>query len=764
MIFSLSVYGGEQGDWQGYIGPYKRLFQIQDIKIEGNSRIRREAILEKMDMKVGSIATNYSVRRDIHKLYSAGYFERVEIFQIQRGGKRSLLVKLKEKPVIGKISYHGQDKLDEDDFKEKVKAKPFAILDIAQLREDSLELQKLYEEKGYFLARVDYELISRPRGVTDIVFKIQEYSEVKVKEIQFVGNKSFSDEQLKSLMMTQEKTLFSFMSGSGSFKKLFFQVDQERLKFFYHKEGYLDVYIKKPIITVSRDRNWIFIKIEIREGKPFYVGDISFSGDLPLSSSELLQKVKTKKAQKFNEELMRTDIRNLAEIYQDQGYAFANVNRNMKPSGKTEEGNPIVDLDLSFEKGEIAYFGNISIRGNTNTRDKVIRRELLVHEGMKYSGSKLRISEGNVNRLGFFEPQSVIFKTTPSTGKRNTLDLDITVKERRTGEVNLGAGYSTSTKGFFQASVSQNNFLGLGHYLNASVLFSGNRQTYNLGYTNPYFLDTKWLAGADLFRVLNQRISSFDLQKTGGGLRTGYKLNSFSRILFNYRLENIKLEELYSPEINRKAEEGYASSIQASFLMDKRNNAFEPTQGSYLDLTSQFGGVGGDHKWFKVEAEGRFYYPLGGDFVFRSRLRLGQLYEVGGRKIPRYLRYSMGGPRNMRGFDFEDIGDTYYANSVKSGNLIRFNRGGYSSFLAQLEVERPLVKEAGLKWVVFMDAGNVFKDYIGKAGNFDLRYNWGVGFRWFSPIGILRFEMGFPLGRKDGERANMFHFDIGQLF
>lgn len=752
-------------DWQGYIGPYEKLFQVQNIDVTGLARVGRQAILEKIDMKVGSIATNYSVRRDIDKLYSMGYFESVEIHQIISAGKKTLLIKLSEKPAIGKISYQGNDELDADDFKEKITIKPYAILDVSQLRKDTLELQKLYEEKGYFLAVVDYELVTKENeSVVDVVFKIKEHSAVKVKEISFQGNKNISTAELKNNMMTQEKTLFSFMSGSGSFKQMFFQVDQERIKFLYQSKGFLNVALKKPLVSVSEDRKWIFIKFEIKEGEQFHLNDVSFSGDLLFSDAELKEKIKSKKNEPFNEDLVRSDLRALAEMYQDKGYAFANVNRNLKPSGANEKGDPKVDLDLHFEKGEIAYIGNINIHNNTNTRDKVIRRELLISEGQKYSGSKLRLSEAAVNRLGFFEPRSVVFKTTPVAGSKNVLDLDISVKERRTGQVSLGAGYSTANKGFFQASVSQNNFLGLGTNLNASLLFAGNNQTYNLGYTDPYFMDTNWLAGVDIFRIRSQRISSFDFRKTGGSLRTGYKLSNFSRFFLNYKLEQIKLENIYSPETKREVEEGYASSVQASITVDKRDNSFEPTDGTFYNFSSEFGGIGGDQDWLELDAEGRFYKPIGAGFIFRSRLKFSQLFEVGGQEISRHRLYSMGGPRDMRGFNLEDIGDTYVANSLVGGTPTDFNRGGRSMLLAQFEIERPLIKDAGLKWVTFVDAGNVFKDYIGKDDNYDLRYNWGLGLRWFSPIGILRFEMGFPLNAAEGEKSNQFHFDIGQLF
>ena len=463
----------------------------------------------------------------------------------------------------------------------------------------------------------------------------------------------------------------------------------------------------------------------------------------------------------YSEEKLRIDIQQLTEMYQDKGYAFANVLRRLQ----IVPGENKVDIHYSFEKGKIAYFGKIIVKGNTKTRDKVIRRELRVHEGMRYSGSLLRKAKENVNRLGFFEPGSVIFNTVSVKGKDNILDVEISIKERQTGQISLGAGYSTATKGFFQASVAQNNFRGLGQNLNFNVSLSENQKTYNLGFTEPYFLDSKWTAGWDLYQSQNGLISSFSSEKKGADIRVGYPIFEYTRLFMTLRHEETKISNVRNPSVDLDLENGIASTVKTTLRYDKRNNIFEPSDGHYVSASLEYAGFYGDQDWFKMETEARYYEPIYAEYVFRSRLRLQRITLTDSSDgIPRTEKFQMGGSRNMRGFNYEDIGpQERLADEDNGGRLTNFNIGGNFSFLSQFEIEHPLVKEAGLKWVVFYDIGNVYSEEL-DFDEFTLRKDYGFGFRWFSPIGVLRFEFGYPIDPEDDEDGQQFHFDIGQLF
>lgn len=452
-------------------------------------------------------------------------------------------------------------------------------------------------------------------------------------------------------MQTKEESYFAFLSGSGNFKEINFQTDIERLKYLYKTRGYLQINIQNPEVTVSEDKKWIFITMRMTEGPQFSVNDISFNGELLFTNEEMTEKMKMKTDDIYNEENLRLDIQTLTEMYQDKGYAFANVLRTLE----IVPGENKVDVSFSFEKGQLAYFGKIIVKGNTKTRDKVIRRELKIKEGDLYSGSGLRLSKDAVNRLGFFQPESVVFNTVTRKGTDNILDVEISIKERPTGQISLGAGYSTATKGFVQASVAQNNFRGLGQNLNFNLSYSTRQQIYNVGFTEPYLFDTKWTAGVDYYQTVSYFIRSFSYRKHGADLRVGHPVFEYTRLFLTYRYEDNKIRDVINPTIDPKIENGSASSITTSLVHDKRNNIFEPTAGYYGTASLEYTGLGGTMRWLKTEAEGRYYKPIIGDLVFRSRVNVQRLFKTTERNIPRVEKFSLGGARNMRGYNLEDI-------------------------------------------------------------------------------------------------------------
>lgn len=761
LFLILFVFLGLQEAFaQEIIGPIKEMFRVDSIEFTGNRKVESEAIQEKIGTRTEMMLDNYLLRKDLSRIYEMKYFEEVEAFHKISEGKNVLLFKLKEKPIISKITFSGNDEINDDDLKEQIKTKEFNILDISTLKNDVLLLQKHYEEKGYFLALATYQVSDNKNGSVNVNFKIKEWDKVRVKKITFLGNKAIPDEELKNFMQTREESYFSFLSGSGNFKEVNFQTDVERLKYFYKTRGYLQINVQNPEVTASEDKKWIFITVRLQEGPQFTVNDISFNGELLFTEAEMMEKLKLKKDDIYNEENLRLDIQTLTEMYQDKGYAFANVLRTLE----VVPGENKVDVVFSFEKGVIAYFGKITMKGNTKTRDKVIRRELRIHEGEMYSGSKLRISKENVNRLGFFQPESVVFNTITRKGTDNILDVEISIKERPTGQISLGAGYSTATQGFVQASVAQNNFRGLGQNINMNLSYSNRQQIYNVGFTEPYLFDTKWTAGADYYQTLSYFIRSFAYRKHGADVRVGHPIFEYTRLFLTYRYEDNQVRNVINSGIDESVENGSASSLQASVIRDKRNNIFEPSNGYYASSSLEYTGLGGTMRWMKGELEGRYYRPLIGDLVLRSRMTAAQLFKTTDRDIPRIEKFSMGGARNMRGFNLEDIGPRRAALNKNTQREEIFNFGGLFSLLGTLELEHPLIKEAGLKWVVFYDTGNVFEERIGKDNNYALRSNYGFGFRWFSPIGVLRFEFGFPINPKEKEASNQFNFDIGQLF
>lgn len=749
MLFAcLNVFAAED------LGPRVDLFKIDQIQLIGLKKVEKEAVLEKIGSKPEMTIDNYLLKKDLEKIYSMKYFDEVEAHHEVVNGKNTLIFKVKEKPIITKISFEGNDGLSDDDLKAQVKTKVFSILDSTSIKNDVQGLLKHYEEKGYFLASVDTELKKLNEENIELIFHIKEYDKVKVKKISFLGNKAFKDEEIKSILQTQEDSLFSFLSGSGNFKEINFQNDIERLKYFYRMKGYLQINVGTPEITVSEDKKWVFITMKLTEGPQFSVNKITFQGEVLFPEADMREKLTLKENETYSEESLRKDIQMLTEMYQDEGYAFANVIRNLTPV----PGENKVDVEFSFEKGKIAYFGRFRIKGNSKSRDKVIRRELLIREGQKFNGTALRQSKENVQRLGFFEPDSIIFNTVSPKDKEDVLDVEISVKEKNTGQISLGAGYSTSTGFFFQSSVSQSNFRGMGQNLTFSLNITHTSKTFSIDFTEPYFLDTKWSLGGGVFVSNDDTSASYTEKKKGMNVRVGYPIFQYTNLYTTYKLEDTQIKTVDDPTIDVNVENGLASSVQGSIVHDRRDDRSDARKGIFLSYSTEYTGLGGDKKWLKNEAEARGFYPVWQDLIFRSRFYAGRLDEVNGRSIPRTEKFTLGGSRNLRGYAYEAVGPKRTVTN-NAGTKLTFNAGGIFSAFTNFEFQHPLSREAGLKWVVFFDAGH--------AGTFDkvrVYTDYGFGFRWFSPIGTLRFEFGYPLTGEYKNQGSQFHFDIGQLF
>ena len=736
------------------LGKEKNLFKIDTIVTEGVKKIEKESVLEKIASRPGMMLDNYLLRKDLQTIYQLKYFEKVEAYRESHKGKNRLIFKMVEKPIVSKIVFHGNSEIKEEDLLSNIKTKLHNILDINTIKSDLQTLTKQYEEKGFFLAKIFYRLKTIDQDRLELHFHIHEFDKVRVKKITFLGNKAFSDEELKSIMETREESLFSFMSGGGNFRELNFKTDVERIKYFYKIKGHLQINVGIPQITISEDRKWVFITVSINEGPQFVVNNVDFTGEVDFSEEEILQKIQIKEGEVYSEEALREDIQFLTEQYQDKGYAFANVLRTLHIA----PGENKVNVEFSFEKGKIVSFGKIIIKGNTKTRDKVIRRELLIYEGMKFSGTLLRRSKENVNRLGFFEPQSVIFNTVSLKDKDDVINVEISVQEKNTGQISLGAGYSSTEKEFFQMNIAQNNFRGLGQILALDINYSKFNKSYSLSFTEPYLFDTKWTLGGELFNTINNAGNSFDYRKRGVAVRGGHPLSDYTRLFLTYKYESTKLGSVLDPTVEASVENGIGSSVKMTLIYDKRNHRFEPTKGLYLSFGSEYVGLGGDKKWWQNEAEGRYFKRLYKELIFRYRLFVSKLHKLDSREIPRSEKLSLGGARNLRGYGYEAIGPKKTV-TFSDGYTREFNERGLFATFTTFELEHPLASEAGLKWVLFFDAGSA-----GDYKHIKLYKDYGFGLRWFSPIGVLRFEFGYPIGDEAEGKGSQFHFDIGQLF
>ena len=747
---------------------------ITEVKTTGLKRIERDAILEKITSKVGTEYKPETVRTDIETLYGMGYFDDVIISKDETPTGLVLTYDFKERPVINEVLFEGNEKISTSDLEEAIKVKKWAILDVNKVQADLDLIQKQYEDKGYYLAKISYETRPDKDGEVKLVYKVADYDKVEVKRIVFINNKNYDEDKLKGVFAeTKEGNAMNFLSSSGTFKEASFKTDLQRLTLFYLEHGYVKFRYENPVITISDDKKYVFISVFVDEGEKYQIGTYDFSGDLLFTKEELKKEVKLLPGQDFSISTRNADIQRLTEKYQDLGYAFTNV----VPKMDINDEQKLVNIDYAFEKGNLVHFGEIRTVGNTKTYDKVIRRELRIYEGELFSGSKLRISKERVERLGFFAPGEVQFNQVPRRGRDDIVDIDIQIKERSTGSVTVGAGYSSVQGFFFQGKIQEINLFGRGQNLSLDSQFGKDQasRSYSLSFFDPYAWDTNWSAGMDLYSSNSAIPNRYIIKRSGFNLKTGYPLTDEIQAYFTYKFEYLGVIQSYAitntngaPNIvvDTSLDTGILSSVILSVVRDKRNNRFETSDGNYQNASIEFAGLGGVKNFSKVILNNRFYHPLIGDFVFKNSTEVGAMIDTGGRGVPPSEKFYLGGPWNMRGFEAFGLSPvTYHDGGVEK-------IGGSSEFFSLFEIEHPLIKEAGMKWVVFYDIGNSFAGIPGVNNglSYTLRQNYGFGIRWFSPLGPLRFEWGFPINRQIDpftgslEASSQFIFFIGTPF
>lgn len=754
---------------------------IKNIEVRGNRRIEKDAIVAKFKSQIGQPYSDLDVRSDIESLFQTGFFYDVKFFREENAGEVTLVCEVVEKPSISEIVFEGNEEVKSEDLLEASGLKTFEILNMSKIRDGVEKIQKSLEDKGYFLARITYKL--EPIKETDsvkVIFSIQENEKIKVKKITFLGNSQLKDSTLKGKMITAEGGFFSFISGAGAYKQDAFDRDMQILRLIYFNEGYVQVKIDRPQVYVTPDKTGIYITIRIDEGQQFDVGEIDFAGDILFPRDELTQTIKIDERTIFSYEVLQKDIADLQAKYGDLGYAYANV----IPRTRINEADRKVDVTFEFDKGNKVYFGRINIVGNSKTRDKVVRRELRVREGELYNETRRRKSYANIERLGFFE--EVNFKTSASPDNPDIMNVDIVVKERNTGTIQLGAGYGSATGWSLNGQVSQSNFLGKGQKLSAGLNLSDDGDYFNISFTEPYFLETEWSIGFDAYQSNNSR-STYEEKKKGGGIRFGHPLGDDIFGSIRYKNEYTQIDPVYGT--NRKRErilltdptiypedtvEGVTSSITLGLDFDQRNDRMSPTDGIYASTSIEYAGVGGDIEYTRGSNSLRYFKKVFWEVVWRNNLNYSFISSHDQESEPPFNElYLLGGPYSVRGYRFGQIGrkvksefrkqqliaDGFTEERADKDSEVPF--GGKKQLIYQTEFQFPLIAEAGINGVVFYD--------IGQAEDEITDYNFysgvGFGFRWFSPIGPLRFEFGFPLDKiKEEQESNIFDFSIGTPF
>ena len=744
--------------------------KIDKVLVKGNRRIETGAILNVVKLKAGELLDTDKADRDIHAIYNLGHFQDVRIDTV-KGEKGVILTYIVlEKPIVREVKVEGNKEIKDDKIREAIELKPTNVFSPKELAKSVKKVKKLYADEGYYLAEVDTTTIRKSDTDVKVVFKITEGKKIYIKEIRFEGNRAFSNRKLKKAMETSEKWFLSWITGAGTYKEDVLKNDAGLIGEFYYNNGYANVKVGEPRVELAADRNGLIVTIGITEGDQFRTGSIGFKGDLLESEGELAKKIKLKTGEIFNRSLLRTDVFTLTDVYADKGYAFANVT----PVSKMDNEKKTIDITYEFEKGEKVYIDRINIAGNTKTRDKVVRRELKLAEGDLYGATPLKKSKQGLMNTGFFEEANI---STTRGSADNKLNMNVDVKEKSTGQFSIGAGYSSLDGILGQGSVQQSNYLGLGLKANASISFGSKTQFYNLGLTDPYFMDTKWTVGADLYRTQRDYID-YTRRATGGDIKAGYTLSDTLSTLWVYKYEvkkifdesqalqdNIKGGFVPTPETN-----GSTSSITASITRNTTDYHLDPTRGMMNNLSLEFAGLGGTNRFIRYIGDTRVFYPVFWGSVFSLSGSFGHMQSLG-KVIPIDEKFYLGGINTIRGYSGRTVCPVVSSkprvnNAPATSSLTDVNAfvGGDTEAFVNLEYVFPILKDAGLKGVLFVDAGNA-DNGIGNIFN-RIQASYGFGFRWLSPMGPLRVEYGIPYNPRTGidKSSGRIEFSMGSFF
>ena len=786
---------------------------IAAIEVVGNRRVSREDILSYLREKPGHLFKVDNLTADVHALWDSGSLDDIQVDLTTNDKGVVLRFIVREKPNIKEVSYSGNDELDNDKLNEAVEVKPNTILSVQAVRRSVQKIKDAYAEKGFFLADVDYELAPQRDNEVVVKFKVTEHQPVTVRRVTFIGNDHISDDELRDAMQTGNGGFFSFGSG-GAYRQDVFERDVLLLSALYYDKGYLSVQIGTPRVMLTPDREGIDIAITIHEGPQYKIRQLRiFERDQdgkeiePLGGRRNLRlMVKEQSGDTFNRAEFTKELQAVRTLYRDAG--FANV--ETEPETELDPVHEQVDIVVPIQRGPPVRIERIEVKGNTKTRDAVVRREVVIQEGDLFSETGLDDSKRRVTALGYFERVDV---STEAGSAPDRIIVNIEVAEKPTGTFQVGAGFSSIESFIATAQIQQANLFGNGQSLALQAQLSQLRQLVTLRFFEPYFLGSLWNMSTELYDTLYV-FPDFARRSIGGSLTYGYALvNPWLRLGVTGTLEWDSVDTSPSNTTFFGATPGFVSvfqqlplanlfnsgrvvSLRPTLTYDTRDNRLFPTSGIFVQLSTELAssGFGSQFNYIRNHYVGRFYYPLGGGngspgsgFVLKLNTDVGLITSPDKQGVPIFQRYFLGGILDVRGFFLRSIGPRLPLTSSLDPNAAPIsngaNIGGNLDAYENLELEFPIIDKVGIRGVVFFDAGNSWNTEnqfcsTTPAPQFDrvvqpcfsasslgyLRTSTGFGIRWFSPLGPLRFEWGFPPMPLPYENHSDFEFTIGNFF
>jgi len=722
---------------------------VDKVEVKGSKRVPESTILNKA-VKPGDKFDMGKINQSIKDIVDTGLVRDVKV-DLNLNDERVIVTYIiKEVPFVNKVYFEGNTDIRENSLRDKIQDLEKKALNRGTLEHNIMMIKGYYYEENYYNVEVKVDVEERPGNTVDVVYVIKEGGEAKIKEIEIVGNEKIETDDILDVMETDEMGFFHWLGLSGQLKRHILDDDIRKIFALYKEKGYLNVKVTRPEIVTLKRKDRIKVVIKIEEGIQFKLASMKFEGNEHLTDEQLRRLTTMKVGEVFDNTKFRTDINKLTNAFTEIGYAFANID----PLRKLNEEKAEADLVYKVEENSLVRIGRINIRGNTITRDRVIRRQFDVQEGELYNSSLIAESKKNVEFTDYFSRVDLAETRISDT----LVDLDMEVADKRTGMFTVGMGYSSVEYFTSMVQLQQNNLFGKGYKGSAKAEFSTKRTEYAINFLNPWLFDRPLSFGFDV----NNKTSSYyeyDKKETSAGISFGHQ--PIKRKLFLRYALRFADEEIYAIDSDAsdyiKDQEGRTQTIQfaPSIRWTTLNHPFNPTGGqeAYLGFRRAGGILGGDQHFYAVTSGGTQYVPLGGRFTGVANIDMGYVKATEG-EIPVDERYRIGGMYTIRGFSYGKI------TSYDSDGLAY---GGNKKFVSNIEIKHPLTSNEQLIGVVFHDAGNVWSEED-KFFSGELRRSVGFGFRWYSPIGPLRLEYGRKINKRENESLDRWEFTVGGLF
>jgi len=745
-------------------------FKVRDIRVEGIQRIEAGTVFNYLPVGVGETYNDDKGIAAIKSLYATGFFKDVKI-EVEGD---VLVILVEERPAIAAVDFVGTKEFDKEQLGKAMKEIGLAesrIFDKALVDRAEQELKRQYLSRGLYGVQVTATVTPIERNRVNISFNVDEGEVSRIREISIVGNKAFTDKELKSYLDLTTPGWFSWYTKADQYSKQKLTGDLETLKSFYLNRGYIEMNVESTQVSISPDKKDIYITINITEGEKYNVGTVALEGEMFGREEELRSLVSIREGNVFNAVALAESTKRISERLGNFGYAFANVNAN--PDIDREK--KIVKFTILVDPGKRVYVRRINISGNTKTRDEVVRREFRQFENSWYDGERIRLSRARVDRLGYFK--DVTLETPEVTTTNDQVDVNVAVTEKPTGNLMFGAGYSSSEKLTLTGSIQQQNAFGSGNTVGLEINTSQLNRTVAISQVNPYFTDEGVSRAYDIFLRTSRppliNAGDYKVQTMGGNTRFGVPFSEYDTVFFGVGIERTKVDTYTnvpgfnnSPQLYINYVTSFGNGVSATtttfpftvaWQRDSRDSALTPSIGRLQRANFDIAPVG-DLRYYRAIYQHQYYRPL---FRFITLAMNGEIdYGKGmsGKPYPIFKNFYAGGIGSVRGFDSSSLGPR---SAVTNDPL-----GGPTRLIGNIELQFPFPgsgKDRSLRWFTFLDGGNVFAE--GQKVRFDqLRYSAGIGISWISPVGPLKISYGKPLNKKVGDRLQGFQFQMGTGF